>query len=76
MALVNEPVYRHQCYFRFKGKWCSSQVLWKKRKNSIGKIICLAHLEEGRVYTCEFPNPEATTNICLDYRQSRHRSNK
>jgi len=76
VALVDEPVYRHDCYFRFKGQWCSSQVLWKKHKNSAGKIICVAHLSEGGIFTCDFPGPKATTNICLDYSPSRRRSNK
>ena len=60
--IIQEPVLLMDVDFEFEAKWCASQAMWQ------GRIICLAHLAEGRVFTCDYHGPDDENLVhCRDY---------
>lgn len=48
MGVIAEPVYTVDVVKEFDGRFCESERLWTKKNVR----ICLAHLDEGRVFEC------------------------
>lgn len=54
--------------------WCEHQDV-----DESGKVVCLAHLAEGRVFRCQYKTPEDRLRKrfpCSDYRQKVHSSQR
>lgn len=64
MACIKEPIACGDVQWSGSGIWCSCQGFWTKA----GILICAAHMEEGRIFTCGFTGPgDENLKHCRDY---------
>lgn len=60
--IIDKPVMAKDVEFDFEGRFCEDQAIWESKT-----VICLAHLAEGRVFTCDFKSlKEAKEKGCAD----------
>ena len=58
MALINTPINCHDVEWRHERIWCCCQALWHSPGDGGDMLICTAHIDEGRVFTCGFTGPD------------------
>ena len=47
MSIIYDPVMTDEVQWKFDGRFCEYEALWKGETR-----ICCAHLSEGRVFEC------------------------
>ncbi len=76
MALIKEPIACDDVRWSGSPIWCPCQGFWTGAgvenylilAEEMGILICTAHMETGRVFTCGFTGPrDVELKHCSDY---------
>jgi len=72
MAIIREPILATDCDWETDRIWCRCQTWWKCHLESAigcdGMLICTAHIDEGRIFTCDFSGADDEQLVrCSDY---------
>lgn len=83
MALIKEPIACQDVRWVGDPIWCGCQAFWMKAPEKYltaspeGILICAAHLNEGRAFTCGFTGPDDEhIEECRDYAASTGRDKR
>jgi hypothetical protein len=74
VARIIEPVIFEDVQFNFSGQFCEHEAMWKDSTR-----ICLAHLDRGRIFTCEKMNmthAKSDPGYCADAESPRNEAGK